>query len=851
MESIEDKLIGKRFDPEKRFIQLGGTKVDLAHLCRDARGVEDALNQAIKEDWAEARYNDWDTRLYPFAEASDLVLQDKALIDNYPPLYTDIQTTCSDCDLGPCDLENGNTSGKGICGLGFEAFQARLSLRVACRGCRSQFVDTSDLLDYAVKEFGPDKEVSLGARHDIADQALSIGILTGQYVRNLSHLEKALSYADAQLNKLSLASYQGTGSAFDFENMTFHAGSVLLLVQSIAELVKGSCFGFQRGADKDKLELDHWPPPNIACGLGNIEVDKPVIAFVGDNFLPAWSVINRLKENGLTEEFEVCAPGPVGLDIARFYDRVRIVGTMVNAGKFVRFGLADVIVASTGCSPLDILGEAKRSESRVIWVSPQALGGLPDRTDDPGEEIIDDLVGGLDAVWVRDVDKAGEIALEVAKQVKRKGGYLLSEKKAKDEAKRCKDDCDLCFNACPNGLLIGQAIRKAKEEGVSALHKVETGCYFCGKCDEVCPENIPIRDLIVATLKKRAPEDKFVIRSGRGSVPEDEIARSAFTLMNSPGFCWILSCGGSRDAEDVGWLANELTGKGCVSLIAGCGAIEAGRYFDEGPGKFLFEKYTCEYAVKNISSLGGCSTMAILQESSAHWARTGVHISHYANWAEVADITHRLMAPPVVLWGRCPERMYAVAAGLIRMGHQVIVGPNAGFEWKRYLLGNHFDRSKWHVWDTSDGRKVETEPGQEHLLIPVETKEEALTMYFGLQQKPGASISIMRLLSFTPYIGSYEKYFGELPDDWQWIVTTASDLPVRHKFRLLKELSEKWGWETEGVAIKKARHRDGRLLTIDEFAREYSTHEARFFAKTPELVTKKAKENLRKEGYEI
>ncbi|PIX21934.1 MAG: hypothetical protein COZ68_13630, partial [Deltaproteobacteria bacterium CG_4_8_14_3_um_filter_43_13] len=71
------------------------------------------------------------------------------------------------------------------------------------------------------------------------------------------------------------------------------------------------------------------------------------------------------------------------------------------------------------------------------------------------------------------------------------------------------------------------------------------------------------------------------------------------------------------------------------------------------------------------------------------------------------------------------------------------------------------------------------------------------------------------------------------------------------KVRLLKELKEKWGWDTEGVTIKKARHRDGRLLTTDEFAHEYSTHEARFFAKTPKLVTKKAKENLRKEGMKI
>ncbi len=281
----------------------------------------------------------------------------------------------------------------------------------------------------------------------------------------------------------------------------------------VAELVKGSCFGLQRGADKDKLEMDHWPPPNILGGLGSIEKEKPVIAFVGDNFLPAWSAINYLKERELTEKIEVCGLGSVALDIARFYDRVRVIGTMVNAGKLIRQGFADVIVASTGCVPLDILGEAKRVESKVIWVSPQPIGGLTDRTDDPIEEVVNDLISGLDAVWVRDIDKVGEIATRVAQKLKRKGDCLLSEKKAKEGAKRCKEDCDLCFNACPNSLLIGQAMRKVPKEGVSALDQVEKGCYFCGKCDTACPENIPIRDLITATLGMRAPDEKFKMRA--------------------------------------------------------------------------------------------------------------------------------------------------------------------------------------------------------------------------------------------------------------------------------------------------------------------------------------------------
>ena len=847
---MDEKLVKKRFNPEKRMVRLGKTDIDLATLCRDPRGVEDDLVQVIQEDWAENRYNDWETRLHPFAEASDIIVQDEYLIETYPPLYTNPQTICTDCHLGSCDLKKG----KGVCGIDVESLQARLNLRQTCKGCLSAIVDSRELLTYSLNEFGGDVKVSFGKRHDISDQALGIAAFTGQYVQKLSDLNISLSYCEAQLLKLQLASYQGTGSVKDFENMSFHAGSMLFLAQYVTELVKVSCFDLQESGNHEMIELDNWPPVNLKGGLGNIESDKPVILFMGDNILPAWTTINYLKENNLTEKVEICGLGSVALDIGRFYDRVRVLGGMMNAAKTISTGFADIIVATTSCITIDILTAAKKANSKLIWSSAQGLGGIDDQTDDDIDKLVNDLLNETNAIWVRDVDKIGDVTPRVALENKKKSISLLSDNDVKNSANKCMDDCDLCFNVCSNDLLISQAIKKAKKDGISALENVEKGCIYCGKCEIECPQGVQITNMITACFDKRQKEvasTKYKMRSGRGNLAEDEIGRSAFTLMNSPGFTWILSCGGAKESEEVGWIANHLIQKGCVGLIAGCGAMEAASYFDDEKGQFLFEKYTCEYAVKNISTLGSCTTHSFLQDAASHWARTGVHISHYANFVEVADVNYKLLSPPVILWGSCPDRMYSIAAALVRCGHQVIVGPKSGFEWKRSLPGNHYDRSKWFVYDTSNGRKVEAEPGQEHAIIPVETKEEALNFYWCLLQKPGSSCSIFRNLSFGPYIKEHIKNFGELPDDWQWFTTTAADLPVRLKAKLLKELREKWGWETKGVNIIKAKHRDGRLLDLETFAYEYSTHEARFFTKTPKLVTKVGKKKLREEGYKI
>jgi CO dehydrogenase/acetyl-CoA synthase alpha subunit len=108
------------------------------------------------------------------------------------------------------------------------------------------------------------------------------------------------------------------------------------------------------------------------------------------------------------------------------------------------------------------------------------------------------------------------------------------------------------------------------------------------------------------------------------------------------------------------------------------------------------------------------------------------------------------------------------------------------------------------------------EPGPKHMLIPVETKEEALTTAIILCQKAGG-VYDMRQPNLAAYIEYYTEAFGEYPDDWHLYVRVDLDLPLRQKPTLLKKLREEQGWEIERMTVKKRKLPDGRLASKDEY----------------------------------
>ena len=88
------------------------------------------------------------------------------------------------------------------------------------------------------------------------------------------------------------------------------------------------------------------------------------------------------------------------------------------------------------------------------------------------------------------------------------------------------------------------------------------------------------------------------------------------------------------------------------------------------------------------------------------------------------------------------------------------------------------------------------------------------------------------------YIQSHERFFGELPDDWHLLVRTHMDLPLKKKRLLLKKLQEEHDWEIEGLTVKRAKHRDGRLLPMVEFKDQYGAATGRFVSRLSRTIRK-------------
>ena len=813
-------------------VRLGGTEVSVDSMVRDSRGVADIISDALEADFQEARFKNFNQRLFPFADAADIVEWDSYLTDRYAPLYLNFDATCSDCPLGPCNLK----IAVGRCGLQAVAYQARLSLRRGCRGCLSQVTDSRETLNHAVKVFGPEAKVSWGNKHDRSDTN-HISLMTGMWPVNLRDLQRVMSYVEEQLSRLFLGSYNGLDS-IELERMSLHAGSILLAAMDLSELVKMSLFGFTNASNHELTEMINWPPANVMGGLGNVEAGKPVLTFMGDNFLPAWYAIKGLQEGGIAGKVEVCGIGSVAHDIIRFYDRCRVLSPMVTGQKIVRLGLSDVIVASTACINWDFLPDAKKAGTRVIWTSNERNLGLPDRTDDPVESIVDDLAGGAPGAWVRDVEKAATIAVKLIQVVKRVKPRPMSEEEAKKAARKCKASCDLCLHECPNGLLVGPALRKVTTDGLKAMSDVEDGCYFCGRCESVCPQKIPLLDLITATLGVKAPEDKLKMRAGRGPVPRVETTGWAFGSIwgNCPGIFHIMGCGDARHRGDLGWLAYQLVWRNAIVFVVGCGAGEVGRYFNEKKQQYVFEEFGAEGQARNMINCGGCSACCHVADQALKWPRSGAGISFYANYAETADNQHNLLAPSLIVWGALTDRMYAIVAAWVRAGMSVIIGPNSAFSWKRVMLRSKWRWEDWWTLSQFGGRKMYVEPAPFSMILPAETKEEAIALA-EVSAIRAADIRDSRQIRLDTYIEFYEKFYGEFPDDWQLYVRSDWELPLRYKSRLLRLLRENYGWEVDRLQVKRARHPDGRLLTPGEFSKEYGAMAAPV-TKLPRMVTR-------------
>ncbi len=172
--------------------------------------------------------------------------------------------------------------------------------------------------------------------------------------------------------------------------------------------------------------------PIVELGMGTMDPEnKATILMIGHNVAPGVELVDYMRENNLENKIDVGAICCTALDLTRYYSSAKIVGSLSRQMFFIRSGLADVVMVDEQCVNLRSYEQAKLVNAPFIATNEKNMGGLPDRSNDPAEEIIDDLVSGkMDGVLILDPIKAGKVAVETAIKVKpiRKAKSGLAER---------------------------------------------------------------------------------------------------------------------------------------------------------------------------------------------------------------------------------------------------------------------------------------------------------------------------------------------------------------------------------------------------------------------------------------
>lgn len=794
---------------------VGTYKADLTKVTPDIRGKEELVKKILDENYIESKFKQYESKIRPFSRVEDINEWDKILLNRYKPLYT-----------------VPDTQGKKGAGAKPDTVKlARNTLDMHVRAVSQTVSQARSLLDEAIKAFGPEKEIDMGT--SIVYPTPNTTVLTGSVPQNLSELNEALEYAEAQLIEQMAILAQKTGDAIDLESRAMHTASLGALAAEVEEVVKINCFDSLSVGNVPVKDTANYPECKIPIGLGTVDKTKPVLSFFGDDFYPIMFTVGRLEEEGLSEDIEITGLGNAGHELCRIYQEGKIiVATTGKAVKGIRAGIPDLVVASNSCFPVDIIGEAEKAGVPVLAAGPHASYPAMDMTEESPKKIARRLSKGKSAL-VRDVEKAGDVAVEFFKAFPGKMGKAPDKSVIEEAKKKCRK-CDTCFYQCPNNLPIASAIAGGGSVSLSDLYD---RCLFCGKCEAACPAKIPIVDCILASSEENMAKEKSRMRAGRGPLSHIEFRDLTFGLVlggNGPGLIAVMGCGHNPGATDeLADIAVELLDRNCAVMTAGCGAAEIASRIDEKTGRALPENYLAMATLKGLVNCGGCSGDAHIMASMYKLAGLGGGISIHGNFDQPADYNLNRAPYVIVIWGPASERMMVKATSYARAGASVVIGPSA-FEYNRSLVANQYDRSVWKMYDGNTGTEREVDPSPPHLIYPVETKEEAVTMAMKLCMI-ACALRDSRLSSIDNYTDVHQKYFESLPEDWSLFLRSPLELPVMKRMKMLNKLKEK-GWEIEKSMVNKVHNRDGRLISMEEYTETYGIKQGQYATMIKRLI---------------
>ncbi len=753
-------------------MKIGELRTEVGFL----KNLELSVGKIVQENWTEQMGPT------PFPSLTALREWDMKLLQRYRPFYMPYCDVCCHCTFGKCDL-TGNKHG--ACGINMSAQQSRTVLLATCIGAATHVAHGRHLLEHLIEKFGNRYPLDVGGLN-VKVEAPIIRLVCGIKPETLGDLDQVLSYAESQVTHLLAVAHTGQeGSNLDFESKVFHAGMVDHVGLEAADIAQIAAYGFPK-ADPDS--------PLVDLGFGTVSIEKPVILCIGHNVVPSIGIIDYMKDNGFEEQIEVCGLCCTAQDITRYHKRGKIIGPISWQLRFIRSGVPDIVVLDEQCVRTDCLNEAEKIKAPVIAASEKNCMGLPNRTNDQVNLIVDDLVSGkTPGVLILDPEKVGEVAVKVALKVaplRKKFKNIPEVEDVIAVAKTCRL-CDDCRRSCPQDLYIPEAMKAAAGGDLTKLADLYESCVGCGRCEQACPIGTPIHSFIVKAGEKKLKEETYKIRAGRGAIQDIEIRNvgSPIVFGEIPGVLAVVGCANyPKGGAEVAEICTEFANRHFIVVTSGCAAMSAAMYKNE-EGKTPYEFLTGEFTSGGMINVGSCVSNSHIAAAAIKIANIFAKRNLRGNYEEIADYIHNRVGAVGLAWGAYSQKAAAIAAGFWRLGIPVIVGPH-GVKYRRMLLGRADHVEDWNVYDARSGEEVYVGPAPEHLFCAAETKEEAMVLIAKLSMRPNDTTK-GRAIKLTHYIDLHKRLYETMPDDINLFVRTAADMPVTMKDEIAGILEEK------------------------------------------------------------
>ena len=768
-------------------LKVGELKTNMGLI----KNLEISIGKVVDDSWDEPMGPT------PFPSMTTLRDWDMKLLSRYKPFYTPVCDLCCLCTFGKCDLTAGK---RGACGIDMAGQSSRMVLLAATIGAATHAGHSRHMVDHLIEKYGRRYPLDVGGLN-IKVEAPIIRLVCGLKPKTLGDLEEVLNYTENQIsNVLSVAHTGMEGNNLDFESKVFHVGMIDHVGMEVGDIAQTSALGFPKASPETPL---------ADLGLGTVDSGKPVIMCIGHNVVPSVGIIDYMTEHQLTDKLEVVGLCCTAHEITRYYDRGKIVGPLSWQLRFIRSGVADVVVLDEQCVRNDAFVEAQKVKAPVIAASEKNCMGLPNRTNDTVDSIVDDLVSGkTPGVLILDPEKVGEVAVRVAMKVapsRNKFKGLPEPEEIVDLATTCRQ-CNECRRACPQDLNVLDAVVAASQGSLVELADLYEACIGCGRCEQACPVDIPIHSLILKAGEKTMREETYNCRTGRGAIQDVEIRNvgAPIVLGEIPGVVAVVGCSNyPKGGLDVADICIEFAKRRYIVVTSGCAAMSAGMYRN-AEGKTPYESFTGEFAAGGIVNVGSCVANSHIAGAAIKIANIFAKRNLRGNYEEIADYIYNRVGAVGLAWGAYSQKAAAIAAGFWRLGIPVIVGPH-GSKYRRMLLGRADRNEDWYVYDARTGDNVYVGPTPEHLFQTVETKEEAMVAIAKLCMRPNDTWK-GRAGKLTNYIDLHKRLYGTMPSDIHLFVRTSADVPITMKDELIKVLEEK-NWKETVIPDPTLLHR--------------------------------------------